>query len=149
MGKGRFDIAILLTSLALVFGGCSTDASPEGVSSPTWVRDEPFGIALTLSPSTLPSETGAYQVEVSVSQHESWTGIWACKGLGGVLRPDVVTPIEDVCSPLTPMTEEVEYPTVVTVDVDDQVIAQGGLVIGVNAAFGDWAGTALLTTEAD
>ncbi len=47
------------------------------------------------------------------------------------------------------MTEEVEYPTVVTVDVDDQVIAQGGLVIGVNAAFGDWAGTALLTTEAD
>ncbi len=42
------------------------------------------------------------------------------------------------------MSEEIAYPAVVTISVTDEVIKDQGLVILVNGALGDWAGTALL-----
>ena len=112
----------------------------------SWVHPETFGIEIALSPSTLPSVPGDYDVEVYVWQSEAWTLPWACPGLGGNVEPDISTDIlDELCVPLVSnVSETVTYPIVVTVTLTDEIIAEGGLVIAANAAGGSWAGTALL-----
>ena len=126
----------------------TTGVNPDG--TPIWSNRDPIGVVLSLDPALVPGVPGRYEIVVDADRYEAWTKVWACPGLGGIVEPDLADAaplLEDLCDPLQPLEDEAVFPAAVEVDLTEADLLEGGVVLAVNGALGDWAGTALLRTE--